>query len=399
MDSLSTIAVAALCGTIPAIITAVLSNGLLAIFATTAWPFLLCHVMTALFAGLIFYSERKKYGNLTINSFLGAGLASALSNSILGDTFSLVLFYGNTTIPQIDNTVQGVFIATQNMPFAIYWGGTLDNLIDNVVAYLFCFCVYKGVLKFATGIVGAPKAFCTDVEFIETGVQNEAQAQPRKARPDRESPIIEIIFLIISIVNLIATGIFKTKAGTYFAGLDFSKTNREMEFRVNFGYDCMIYISIILVFLIVVMSMLKYFSQKESLLKFKMQSEIQDKISRDLHDSTLQNLGAVETFLRLGETENALFYAEQAVRDVRFLCGSLKLDLAETIPAFVEEQLSLLKQNYGIKSLFYNASDRIAEFTGDKKIEVYRIINELLSNIARHAEAHTVSVKMIDNSD
>ncbi len=38
-------------------------------------------------------------------------------------------FSANTTIPQVDNAVQGIYVVTKNLSFAAYFGGTVTNLI------------------------------------------------------------------------------------------------------------------------------------------------------------------------------------------------------------------------------------------------------------------------------
>lgn len=143
MDSVATIGCAALCGVWPSLIVAVVSNFLLSHFSTTALPFMLCHITTSFFASLIFdWTRKNNEGCLIIESFLWAELVTAFSNSALGDTFSLILFYGNTSIPQVDNAVQGIFVAKESIPFATYWGGTVTNLIDKIVGALFGFAIY-----------------------------------------------------------------------------------------------------------------------------------------------------------------------------------------------------------------------------------------------------------------
>lgn len=144
LDSLLTIAVTALCGLIPGIVCAIASNALLCIFANTGIFFMLCHISTAVVAHLIFSSERKKaqtpstpntpYTDVsyTTENFMWIGFISAITNSILGDTISYLFYSANTSIPQVDNAVQGIYVVTQSLTFATYFGGTVTNLIDKV---------------------------------------------------------------------------------------------------------------------------------------------------------------------------------------------------------------------------------------------------------------------------
>ena len=155
LDSLLTIAVTALCGLIPGIVCAIASNALLCIFANTGIFFMLCHISTAVVAHLIFSSERKKaqtpstpntpYTDVsyTTENFMWIGFISAITNSILGDTISYLFYSANTSIPQVDNAVQGIYVVTQSLTFAAYFGGTVTNLIDKVFSATVSLFVYR----------------------------------------------------------------------------------------------------------------------------------------------------------------------------------------------------------------------------------------------------------------
>lgn len=155
LDSLLTIAVTALCGLIPGIVCAVASNALLCIFANTGIFFTLCHISTAVVAHLVFSSERKKaespsnsnvpYTDVsyTTENFMWIGFISAVTNSVLGNTISYFFYSANTTIPQVDNAVQGIYVVTKSLKFAAYFGGTITNLIDKVFSATVSLFVYR----------------------------------------------------------------------------------------------------------------------------------------------------------------------------------------------------------------------------------------------------------------
>jgi len=150
LDSLLTIAVTALCGLVPGIVCAVGSNVLLCIFANTGILFTLCHISTAVVAHLVFYSEREKAASLSktsfsysTESFMWIGFISAVTNSVLGDTISYFFYSANTAIPQVDNAVQGIYVVTQSLTFAAYFGGTVTNLIDKVFSATVSLFVYR----------------------------------------------------------------------------------------------------------------------------------------------------------------------------------------------------------------------------------------------------------------
>ena len=123
LDSVMTIAVTALCGLIPGLICAVASNLLLYIFANTGILFMPCHISTAVIAYFVFRAERKNHPKeklLSSSSFMWAGFFAALSNSILGDTMSALFYKANTSIPQVDNAVQGIYVVIRNLNVAAY---------------------------------------------------------------------------------------------------------------------------------------------------------------------------------------------------------------------------------------------------------------------------------------
>ena len=165
LDSIMTIAVTTLCGLVSGIACAVASNVLLFSFANTGLLFTMCHISTAVTAGLVFRAERKKYarsrsflyensGNTketdfsySTESFMWIGFIAAITNSVLGDTISYFFYSANTTIPQVDNAVQGIYVVTKNLSFAAYFGGTVTNLIDKVFSATVSLFVYRAARK------------------------------------------------------------------------------------------------------------------------------------------------------------------------------------------------------------------------------------------------------------
>lgn len=150
LDSVMTIAVTALCGLVPGLICAFCSNLLLSIFAHTGIFFSACHLSTALIAWLVFRTERKNHPNeklLSADSFMWAGFLGAISNSIIGDTISTFVYGANTSIPQVDNAVQGIYVVIRSLPVAAYIGGTITNFVDKLVSATVCLFIYRGIKK------------------------------------------------------------------------------------------------------------------------------------------------------------------------------------------------------------------------------------------------------------
>ncbi len=148
LDSIMTIAVVALCGLVPGLICAFGSNLLLSIFTHTGIFFATCHLSTALIAWMVFRTERKNHPKeklLSADSFMWAGFLAAISNSIIGDTISTFVYGANTSIPQVDNAVQGIYVVIRSLPVAAYIGGTITNFVDKLVSATVCVFIYRGV--------------------------------------------------------------------------------------------------------------------------------------------------------------------------------------------------------------------------------------------------------------
>lgn len=122
-------------------------------------------------------------------------------------------------------------------------------------------------------------------------------------------------------------------------------------------------------------------------------------MSRNLHDGVAQDLAALKMYLKNDDKEKTEFYANQAFNEIRYLIGALHLDLSDDFETKVRQILQTFETNYKIKTHFYSASKSVLHFSQDVQIEFIRILQETLSNIARHANATEVTVKLIDISD
>lgn len=162
LDSVLTLAVTALCGLWAGIACAVLSNGALWIFYNTSLPFTLCHILTAVCAYFTFRKYkilkqsdrnnasgqvRNDKAQLPIGAFLWAGLWSAITNAISGNVLVSLLF-ASATSPNVDSSVQGIFIVVPNLTFATYYAGVLTNLTDKIISAVVSYGAYKIGKKF-----------------------------------------------------------------------------------------------------------------------------------------------------------------------------------------------------------------------------------------------------------
>lgn len=159
LDSLLTIGVVALCGLIPGIICAFLSNVVLSITTHSTLLFSICHICTAIVAWLVFFVEdvsakkeslgntaRRTYG-YTIDSFLWAGLWSSIINGMIGNAIADLVFAANPGRPSANVVLQGIYVAVPDLSFANNFGGYLENLVDKMISALLSLVLYVIVRK------------------------------------------------------------------------------------------------------------------------------------------------------------------------------------------------------------------------------------------------------------
>ena len=156
LDSILTIGVTALCGLMPGLLCAVLSNGILYFFDYTMLPFMSCHIVTALFAWLVFVHADKKNKKrplfdqvqaYEIDAFLWAGVFVALSNAVLGNVIADLLFGARVNRQNAECTVQGIYIVTRNLFYSTYLAGFIENITDKMLSAVCSYGMYEGIRR------------------------------------------------------------------------------------------------------------------------------------------------------------------------------------------------------------------------------------------------------------
>ncbi|MFJ6567479.1 sensor histidine kinase [Streptomyces sp. NPDC091292] len=148
--------------------------------------------------------------------------------------------------------------------------------------------------------------------------------------------------------------------------------------------------------------------------------------ARELHDDTLQELGAVQIVLAGAASSSRLDTMKEAINQARRLIGnqitSLRHLIAELRPAALD-QLGLrpaiealcrsTSENFGIDAevrVGEHWDDHGADLPPDAEAHVYRIVQEAVTNAVKHArptrivvaldaDDHTVSATVTDNGD
>jgi len=132
LDSILTIIVTLHFGLFPGLITALVTNGILAITDQVLFPFVCCNIATAL---LSWWFVSHRWLNRA-SGFIWLGIAIALANGILGSTLSYYLYSGVTMVHGIDRLVTGLVVTGQSLLTAVFWSGMITNLLDKLVSTL-----------------------------------------------------------------------------------------------------------------------------------------------------------------------------------------------------------------------------------------------------------------------
>ena len=178
--------------------------------------------------------------------------------------------------------------------------------------------------------------------------------------------------------------------------LDFQDKISQKEITLSFGYDSLMYCSSLLLLISILCIVFKSIKQKNQIKHIQLRTDEQQKISRNLHDGVAQDLAALKFYLEQDDKEKSDFYANQALKEVRYLIGALHIDLSDDFEKIIRQMLQTFESNYKIKTDMFVASSHISSLTQTVQIEIIRILQETLSNIARHAKATKVCVKFTD---
>jgi len=141
------------------------------------------------------------------------------------------------------------------------------------------------------------------------------------------------------------------------------------------------------------------------------EEEERKRIARELHDDTAQSLAAILIRLRIARTGSEIVPLDTLMEDVRQeIAGTLEgirryarglrppaLDELGLIPA-IESYARTLTEGAGLPVSVHGQALGNAALSKEEELALYRIVQEALSNVVRHAEAThaTVRVRRVD---
>lgn len=181
----------------------------------------------------------------------------------------------------------------------------------------------------------------------------------------------------------------------------FQNEVKDIKNMMDTAFDSILYVSFFLLTIAVFIIIFKNYKKIKELSKIKIINDIQNKISRDLHDTVIQDLKALKLYVDKNDIKsNELkeYYLNQAYNETRYLMSSINhVDFNEDFTKILRDTLRTFENNFKIRTQFFEATELIQNFELQKKIEIYRIFQEALNNIARHSKASLVTVKIIDS--
>ncbi len=144
---------------------------------------------------------------------------------------------------------------------------------------------------------------------------------------------------------------------------------------------------------------------------FTVQEDEQRRLSRELHDETGQCMASLLAYIKVLQSklttdEQRMLLGEAREVTVNVLEGIRKMAVELRPPALddlgvvaaMEKYISNFKKHAGIAVSFSVPKDKV-KAAGDVEVSLYRILQESLTNIYRHAQAKTASIVLRQNED
>lgn len=142
-------------------------------------------------------------------------------------------------------------------------------------------------------------------------------------------------------------------------------------------------------------------SEKERIKKneFKILSivnENQLKLTREIHDGIAQDLATLKISIQNKDDEKTAYFADQAFSEVRFLLENNHIEMSQDFVTNVKDILTNFEHHFDIHTEFSLASEHVKKLPTKYQFQLIRIINEALSNVARHSQAKNVIIRITD---
>ncbi|MGN0738756.1 MAG: sensor histidine kinase [Treponema sp.] len=172
--------------------------------------------------------------------------------------------------------------------------------------------------------------------------------------------------------------------------------------RISYSYRILIAAIIVLILVLIVFFLMYLVTSKSRdenqafAIQMQMaQEDERERISNELHDTVCQDLRVLQFQI---EDKQSVKLCKKIASDVRNYCYALTpSDLSEGILEALISLCVMTKQTSGQNIILSIQDDiksnpAIKDFSKDKSLNIYRIVQEILNNAANHSESETISV-------
>jgi signal transduction histidine kinase len=138
----------------------------------------------------------------------------------------------------------------------------------------------------------------------------------------------------------------------------------------------------------------------------RVQEEERNRISRELHDETGQGLMVIRLYLGMlrnslpskaakAKVDETLDVVDRTVEGIRRIIGKLSPLVLQELGLFaaLRKEALHLEQKHGV-SCRVAISDEVGRLSAETETAIYRIVQEALHNIAKHAQAQNAAITM-----
>lgn len=147
------------------------------------------------------------------------------------------------------------------------------------------------------------------------------------------------------------------------------------------------------------------FQQELLKTRLEIQEETFRNISQEIHDNIGQALSFVKLNLNTVDPHDASLVIDKlsesrllltkTIQDLRDLAKSLNTDFISDIglPVAIEQQLQILAKT-DLYKINFKLNGEVFKNISQRELVIYRIVQELLNNIVKHADANVITVEM-----
>lgn len=164
----------------------------------------------------------------------------------------------------------------------------------------------------------------------------------------------------------------------------------------NSKYKSLLALFILIILIIITLFILYRNQQKLKLINIKTQEDERERIASDLHDNIINKLTVIRLKLILNHDVKEIDdFLQLVIDDSRRLSHHLLPPMLESQPVEITLQEVLNSWSSVFKIDFQVSNPNEIEFSNDIKLHIIRIVQELIQNVYKHADATKIKCSVI----